>query len=152
MGMTDIEIREWLHSMEIYDYDLCDGIIGPNNVETTIVHVVGDVNLYGRGLLCIPFQFGYVSGNFICFGNNLVSLEGCPTEVGGFFDCHSNKLTSLEGFPSEVGGDFICSHNKLISLECGPEVVGGYFYCYDNLFKCKPDTSHIKIGGEFVWE
>ena len=141
MGMTDIEIREWLHSMEIYDYDLCDGV----------VHVVGGVDISIR-VTRIPIQFGYVSGYFNCYSNNLVSLEGCPSEVGGDFNCYSNLLVSLEGCPSEVGGDFNCINNQLTSLECGPEVVGGDFYCKDNLFKCKPDTSHIKIGGMFKWK
>jgi hypothetical protein len=120
MEMNDIEIGDWLHSMHIYDYDICDGI----------VHVVGGVNLYNRGLTSIPVQFGYVSGDFFCYGNDLDSLEGCPNEVGGYFDCSSNNLTSLEGCPS---------------------VVGGYFLCYGNLFKNKPDFSHIRVGGDFGW-
>jgi hypothetical protein len=121
MVMTDNEVREWLHSMDIYDYDLCDGV----------VHVVGDVDLYKKRLASIPVQFGYVSGNFICRVNNLISLEGGPIEVGGDLNCEHNNLVSLEGCPTEVGGGFYCRHN---------------------LFKDKPDVSGIKIGGKFVWE
>jgi hypothetical protein len=164
MEMTDSEIREWLDSMDIYDYDICNGI----------VHVVGDVTINsGLGLTRIPVQFGYVGGDFYCSYNELTSLSGCPSEVGGDFFCSSNKLVSLDGGPTEVGGDFgcysnllvslkgcpsevggyfNCDNNKLTSLECGPEVVGGDFYCKDNLFKDKPDTSHIQIGGMFKWK
>jgi hypothetical protein len=163
MEMNNSEIREWLHSMGIYDYDICDGV----------VHAVGDVTISNKGLLCIPVQFGYVSGHFRCTRNNLVSLHGCPSEVGGSFYCYSNQLTSLEGCPnevgkafncvynnltslegcpSEVGGHFNCYSNQLASLECGPEVVGGNYYCVNNLFEDKPDTSGIKIGGAFRWK
>jgi hypothetical protein len=163
MLMDNNQIKDWLHSIDIYDYDIYDGV----------VHVVGDVDLYCRGLLCIPVQFGYVSGAFICSHNKLTSLEGGPTEVGGDFLCHSNYLTSLKGgpkivggsfycndnkldslygCPSEVGGDFSCINNNLTSLEGCPTEVGGGVYCRDNLFKCKPDVSHIKIGGEFAWK
>ena len=121
MGITDIDMIKWLHSVGVYDYDICDGV----------VHVVGDVNISGLGLTSIPVQFGYVSGYFSCGGNQLESLKGCPKEVSGEFSCYGNELSSLEGGPKEVGGDFDC---------------------YSNLFKDKPDTSGIKIGGKFVWE
>jgi hypothetical protein len=130
MGMTDVEIRDWLHSMDVYDYDLCDGV----------VHVVGDVNIAYRGLTSIPVQFGYVSGEFICADNVLDSLEGCPSEVGGGFYCGNNDLTSLEGCPKEVGGNFSCRWNRFAAK---PDVSG---------ILGKPYHSHIKIGGEFIWE
>jgi hypothetical protein len=134
MEMTDREIElmewvegldvEWLHSMDIYDYDICDGV----------VHVVGDVDIPNKGLTSIPVQFGYVSGNFYCRANLLDSLEGCPNEVGGNFDCGYNELTSLKGCPREVGGDFNCISNDLESLEGCPKEVGGSFYCQRNKF------------------
>jgi hypothetical protein len=163
MLVGDIEIMGWLHSMDIYDYDICDGV----------VHVVGDVDINSYMLASIPVQFGYVSGDFYCSDNKLDSLYGCPSEVGGDFSCSSNKLTSLEGGPSEVGGEFYCSHNKLDSLEgcpsevggdflCGhnnltslygcPTEVGGGFYCRGNHFNVSPNVSHITIGGYFRWE
>jgi hypothetical protein len=156
MEMTDSEIREWLDYINVYDYDICDGV----------VHVVGDVDI--SGLDSIPVQFGYVSGDFDCYGNKLTSLEGCPSEVGGSFDCSNNNLKSLKGCPSEVGGHFYCSYNNLKSLKGCPSEVGGHFDCNDNqltslnggpmevggnfncsynMFKAKPDTSGIKVGG-----
>ena len=123
MEMNDIEIRDWLHSVGVYDYDICDGV----------VHVVGNVNLNisNMGLTSIPVPFGYVSGYFSCSHNQLTSLEGCPSEVGGVFDCRGNQFASLEGCPSEVGGSF---------------------YCGANVIESEPDHSHIKIGGGFRWE
>ena len=99
--MNNSEIREWLHSIDIYDYDIYDGI----------VHVVGDVNISYQWLTSIPIQFGYVSGDFYCSHNKLTSLSGCPSEVGGFFDCFGNNLVSLEGGPKIVGGHFLCCDN-----------------------------------------
>jgi hypothetical protein len=142
MEMTEKDIRFWLHSMGIYDYDICNGI----------VHVVGDVHLYGLGLTHMPVQFGYVSGGLNCGSNNLVSLEGCPSEVGGSFDCSTNQLTSLEGGPSEVGGNLFCDRNNLKTLKGAPIEVGGDFLCDRNWFVGEPDHSHIGVGGEFVWD
>ena len=142
MEMRDIKLRHWLHSMGIYDYDICDGV----------VHVVGNADLSDFGLTSIPVQFGYVSGYFDCGGNNLVSLAGCPSEVGGGFSCSGNQLTSLEGCPKEVRGIFYCSYNNLTSLIGCPSDVGEHFDCSSNMFKSKPNNSGIKIGGEFVWK
>jgi hypothetical protein len=161
MEMNDIEIRDWLHSVEVYDYDICGGV----------VHVVGNVNLYSKSLTSIPVQFGYVSGHFYCSNKNnqLKSLEGCPSEVGGDFYCSYNELTSLKGGPMEVGGSFYCNDNDLTSLEGCPKEVGGNFNCHDNglgslkgcpsevggYFDC--DRNHLKtlkgapieVGGHF---
>jgi hypothetical protein len=161
--MVGSEIRDWLHSMDIYDYDICDGV----------VHVVGDVYIGGKWFAIIPVQFGYVSGNFYCINSQFYSLEGCPSEVGGSFDCSHNNLKSLEGCPSEVGGSFYCSdnnlkslegcpsevggffdcrHNYLESLEGCPSEVGGDFNCVGNMMNSEPDTTGIKIGGMFKWK
>jgi hypothetical protein len=141
MGMTNIDIRDWLHSMGIYDYDICDGV----------VHVVGDVDIYNRELTGIPVQFGYVSGNFYCSHNKLTTLVGCPSEVGGNFYCRHNALVSLKGCPSEVGGDFSCRYNRLKSLDGGPKEVSGGYHCVGNMLNSEPDTSGIEIGGMFKW-
>ena len=47
-------------------------------------------------------QFGQVSGNFLCKGNQLTSLKGAPSHVGGDFLCYLNQLISLEGLPSGI--------------------------------------------------
>jgi hypothetical protein len=121
MEMTDREIMNWLHSMDIYDYDICDGV----------VHVVGDVDLNGRGLGSIPLRFGCLSGNFFCTSRGIGCIPFQFGYVSGNFLCTGNNLESLAGCPSEVGGDFDCRSNWFVG---------------------KPDTSHITIGGEFRWE
>jgi hypothetical protein len=97
--------------------------------EDGTVDVDGDVDLFGDGLTKLPLKFGYVSGNFDCETNKLITLEGAPKEVGGYFDCHSNKLTSLEDAPKKVDGSFHCYNNRLTTLRGGPEKVGGSFTC-----------------------
>jgi hypothetical protein len=70
------------------------------------VDVHNNVNIRNRNLWKIPLKFRKVDGDFICYYNQLTSLEGAPTEVGGSFYCTNNQLTNLEGAPSEVGGEF----------------------------------------------
>jgi hypothetical protein len=97
MGMTDKEIGEWLHSRDIYDYDICDGV----------VHVVRGVYISGIKLTSIPVQFGYVGGDFHCTHNWLESLEGCPSEVGGNFKCSDNMFEAKPDHSHiRIGGDF----------------------------------------------
>ena len=78
--------------------------------KTGLVNVNGDFNSnsnrerYERKWKNLQgIRFGYVTGNFYCYYNNLTSLEGAPTKVGGWFKCSHNKLTSLEGMPQRVG-------------------------------------------------
>ena len=99
------------------------------------IDVDNDVDLYGRGLIKLPLNFGKVSGNFHCNENKLTTLEGCPQSIGGDFSCMSNNLTTLEGSPQSVGGDFSCRNNRLISLEGCPQSVGGYFNFRSNQLK-----------------
>ena len=60
------------------------------------------------------------AGDFVCFNNNLTSLEGAPKVVQGDFYCSSNNLTSLEGVPEMVNGEFYCYNNELTSVKCLP--------------------------------
>ena len=55
----------------------------------------GTVAISGRRLMGIPTQFGRIEGDFICFGNKLKSLKGCPHTVEGNFVCTRNMLTTL---------------------------------------------------------
>ena len=76
----------------------------------------------------LPFRFGEVDGDFICFFcHSLTSLEGCPKKVGGSFICWGcRSLTSLEGSPEKVGGDFDCIKcTSLTSLDWTPDNIGG---------------------------
>ena len=73
-----------------------------------------------------------VDGDFHCFGNNLINLEGSPKKVNGKFHCNDNELISLKGAPKEVSGSFYCYNNQLTSLDYLPEYIGGKLYCYNN--------------------
>jgi len=97
-------------------------------------------------------RFGKVSGDFICNGLGLISLEGCPYEVGGLFDCSFNPITSyvgspqkvryfwcgtnraptLEGCSQEVTDGFGCERGMITSLKGAPRVIPGRFICYAN--------------------
>jgi hypothetical protein len=99
----------------------------------------------------IPPVEGKWKGDFICSGNNLMSLEGAPSSIDGDFYCYHNQLTSLKGAPSSVGGDFYCYNNQLTSLEGASPSVGGDFYCSNNQLTSLKDVHKQikKIGGVF---
>ena len=108
-------------------YELVDGFY----------NVVGNVRLI-KDIRKLKIKFGNVSGDFLCHGNNLISLKGCPEYVGGDFWCHGNNLDYLKGCPSYVGGDFRCyNNNDIASLEGCPSYVGGSFLCDIHLRKTK---------------
>ena len=93
-------------------------------------------------------NFGKITGNFDCYGLDLISLKGAPQKVGGYFRCFRNQLTSLEGAPQEVGSDFACNSNKLTSLKGAPQKVGGWFVCYSNQLTSLEGAPQI-VGGWF---
>jgi len=67
-----------------------------------------------------------VLGSFLCYNNQLQTLEGAPKYVGGYFSCNSNpQLTNLKGAPEYVGGSFDCGYNYLQTLEGLPRFIGG---------------------------
>ena len=138
-SLSTADIIDWLNSVGVTNYTIRDD---------GIVDVNGDVNLKLEEAGSIPIQFGHVSGNFDCLGNDLTSLAGAPQSVGGWFNCANNKLISLTGAPRRVGGYFNCGNNNLISLEGAPQSVGSYFYCrFNNLtsFASAPQS----VGGGF---
>ena len=96
------------------------------------IDVDGNVDLSYMKLVKIPLKFNKITGVFVCCGNQLTSLEGCPKEVGGGFYCYGNQLTSLEGCPKEVGGGFNCSDNRITDLQGIPSVVNGRLNCRNN--------------------
>jgi hypothetical protein len=107
------------------------------------VDVDGNVDLYSKRLTKLPLKFGKVSGDFYCFNNKLISLEGSPLSVGGHFSCHGNKLISLEGAPISVGRHFYCSFNQLKSLEGISGRISGAIYCNSNQLR---DVKGVKDG------
>jgi hypothetical protein len=142
MGVGQIHIiTQWLNEMGVGNYTINDNLT---------IDVKGDVNLNNRDLTKFPefIRFNKVSGDFWCSGNNLVSLEGCPSSVSGDFWCSGNNLVSLEGCPEYVGWDFHCSNNNLVSLEGCPSSVGGDFGCSDNNL-VSLEGCPSSVGGSF---
>lgn len=90
----EISIREICADYDIRNYTINDD---------GSIDVDGDVNLSERGLDELPLKFNKVYGNFNCYSNKLISLEGCPKFVGHNFNCSDNKLTSLKYGPEKVG-------------------------------------------------
>jgi hypothetical protein len=67
-------------------------------------------------LTSIPIRFGVVLGDFSCYENDLITLDGCPHTVDGNFYCYRNKLKSLVGGPTTVFS-YNCASNKLENFE-----------------------------------
>jgi len=112
-------------------------------------HVEGVFDANSLGLRTMKgMGFPHTVDNFLCYYNQLQSLEGSPQKVGGDFVCSGNQLQSLEGAPREVGGHFDCSYNHLQSLEGAPHKVGGNFGCKNNPLQTLAGAP-IQIGGDF---
>jgi len=117
------EIVSWCTHLGIEKYTIDNGVVNVN----------GNVRLrLGKSDYKLPIKFGKVSGDFKCYNNSLITLEGSPDIVEGDFFCSGNNLTSLKGSPKKVGGDFDCSKNKLSSLIGCPKYIGGDIICYRN--------------------
>ena len=115
------------------------------------IDVDGDVYLTSINLEYLPLRFSYVSGAFLCFDNELKTLEGCPQTVGRSFSCSNNFLVSLKGCPQTVRGSFNCSYNKITDLEHFPEdshtiyIENNPIYNLINTFIFKPKTDSFMI-------
>jgi hypothetical protein len=106
------------------------------NPATGKVDVKGDFNCSNQRLTDFKgVEFGEISGEFRCTGNNLKSLEGSPVKVNGTMSVRDNVIESLVGSPEYVGGDFNCSDNKLETMDGAPRKVGKDFNCSDNYLK-----------------
>ena len=110
--------------------------------------VTGDFNCFGLELISLKGSPHTVGGDFYCGNNPLTSLEGAPKTVGGSFYCGEDPLNSLEGAPHTVWGDFECSHKYLNSLEGSPHTIGGNFNCYGNHLTSLKGSPQI-VGGDF---
>ena len=91
------------------------------------IDVMGDVNLWNKGLTELPLTFNKVSGYFDCAGNNLTTLKGSPRWVGGGFYCDNNQLTSLEFSPEYIDRNFWCQYNNLTDNYCNTEILGDFY-------------------------
>ena len=124
-GELTQEQRDWLDECTVGKWQL--------NPQTGLVDVQGYFDCSNSKLDSFKgVQFGHVSGDFRCKGNQLTSLEGAPQSVGGDFSCSRNNLTSLLGAPQSVGGNFWCHTNRLTSLKGFPMQLGGMIYLDPN--------------------
>ena len=124
--------KNYLHWLSVTYHEVHeDGSVSINGDVRFMDKDINASNLVGKTLNKIPFKFRKVTGDFICYNCELISLEGAPREVGGDFGCSYNKFTTLKGAPEKVGGDFYCFNNikkyQLTSLEGAPEFIGGEF-------------------------
>lgn len=84
------DIKDWLDKYNIKKYTI-------NNDLT--VNVDGNVNLSGKQIFEIPFQFNIVNGSFNISFASIKSLLGSPYIVNGQFICSHNYLHSLKYIP-----------------------------------------------------
>jgi len=115
--------------------ELCRRYIGIGNYHINndgSIDVYDGVNLSHKSLQEIPIQFRQVDSWFVCRGNKLTTLIGCPKRVNGYFSCSVNKIQNLEGCPKYVYGDFWCQSNNITTFEGGPKHVEGQFLCDNN--------------------
>lgn len=100
------------------EYFYVDGVY---TIKYGLVNVDGNVRLSRSNIRLpsfkLPVKFGTVSGDFICQGSPLMSLENGPSYVGGDFDCSGCHLKTLNFSPKIVGSRYFCFKNKLTSFE-----------------------------------
>jgi hypothetical protein len=141
-SIREIQITKKCNSLGLKNWTL--------NPETGLVDVDGDVNISKMNLTSIPIRFGVVTGDFSCYENNLITLDGSPKQVGGTFYCDNNKITSLVGGPTSVTS-YNCASNKLVNFEGSPDKVKGFFHA--NLNPLKSLIGSPKwIGGDYSIE
>jgi len=110
-----LTIEKLLHDFHIEKYEISDFKVDVNE----------SVYINNEKLDKLPLNFKRVFGNFKCSENNLIDLQGCPSEVYGNFDCSDNLITSLQGCPTYVKGSFFCYNNKLTTLKFIPKKIPG---------------------------
>ena len=87
------------------------------NPDTGLIDVRGSFYCEDKNLDDFKgLQFGKVTGYFVCYNNNLKTLNGSPREVGRSVWCWRNPLISLRGAPLKVvdffrHDNFACEYN-----------------------------------------
>jgi len=115
---TKEEIRNWLHSYKIYDFNITDDLI----VNVTRMKLSDNCidlrksSVFSKDVEKLPVQFGVVNCNFNCINLGLTSFKGCPHTINGYFYCSSNKFKSSEFFPEYIGGPFMMNSNPINDL------------------------------------
>jgi hypothetical protein len=98
--------------MNSFSVELLDSIVNGTwsvNNDTGLIDVEGDVFIgYDNDTLSnpsvIPFDFGEVSGDFVCGIKTLIDMSGFPIKTGGRVKMYYNsKLKRLNWNPIEIG-------------------------------------------------
>ena len=113
------------------------------------IDVDGNVDLSYMKLVKIPLKFNKITGVFVCCGNQLTSLEGCPKEVGGGFNCSDNRITDLQGIPSGINGRLNCKNNNLTTLKGFPMIIYDSLNLQENPLSII--DSSIEVRGECIY-
>jgi len=124
--------------------ELEDVVKGEICISNGIVTVIGSVNMSGRELTEIPWEFGSVTGDFDCSNNRITSLRNSPSDIGGNFNCSSNLLKTLEFSPRFVKGDVYLGRNKFESLR------GMSLFVTENVAGTGGGFKDIKVPDELV--
>ena len=147
--MTLDGINEWLSTQNIQRYCVD---------EDGLIDVYESVRLQLGNETSLGVRFGTIKGNFECFDNMLITLEGMPNVVGGDFICCNNQLPSLVGAPAIVIGDFACCNNQLTSVRGISEHIKGHFICANNPLTTKLAKAELQdqwnscVGGRIVYD
>lgn len=116
-----------------------------------IIYISGDFNCSDNNLISLKNSPRIIGGSFKCFSNNITSLEFSPKEVGLNFDCMYNQIRSLEGCPESIDGNFIADFNNLENLIGGPKYVGGDYRVSTNNLNSLEGCA-IEVGESFICE
>ena len=116
------QINEFCEMHDIRNYTIRDSLV---------VDVQGNVDISNAQLTRIPFQFGFVMGNFNCSDNHLTSLKGSPKECMCFY-CYNNQLTTLEYAPEIVSHTLNCMNNRITNFTGINIEILHTFDCQDN--------------------
>lgn len=122
---TKEQIKKWIDRYYVKNYTISDDLIV--DVDYSIDMLVE------KPITHLPFQFGYVNGDFDMENHSLRSLKGVPHAVEGYFDVRGNNLNSLQYFPKEIGGWVNVSGNRIKSLDqILSSDIGNDVICHNN--------------------
>lgn len=154
--LTDpVEIKKWIDYWKDTWVDVYISTVGGFKTQPRIkgkytigldgsVDVDGDVYIHQMNLEYIPIQFGTVTGDFYCYGNNLKSLIGSPKLVGRDYNIYNNtSINTLKYCSDVVNGSVYCSNINIKTLEYLSSFIGGGLYGSDLDLVTDIHTSNI---------
>jgi hypothetical protein len=92
-----------------------------------------------------------VGGSYLCDNNKLQTLIGLPDEIESIW-ASKNNLINLDGCPTEIKGHLEVSDNKLISLKGAPNKVSGRINVIKNPLSATWKDSLPEQHGEVIYD